>query len=124
MAKAKPVKPALSKESTDYINGIKNDKSSVNNKDVEEYLEHAIGSDGDREILADFIATIDRFERTDERFKRLTSLHAKAIEFSEAYHKLYKEASEEDSEMSELVQERLEWSKQNRVQSSDPKKVL
>ncbi len=106
------VEPTLSKESLSYINNCSG--GSVNKKDVEEYISHAIGADGDRETFASFIAIVDRFPRDDKRFKRMSKLHIEAKKLNEKYNSFFEEAVAFGTELSKLIKQRVEWSKQNK----------
>lgn len=108
--KLTPVEPILGDKTFDYISNS-NSKLDVTKADVKEFITHAIGHG--KEQYASFIAIIDRFDRSDPVFKRMTKLHIKAINSDDEYKKIYKEASDSESELSKMALARLEWNKQN-----------
>lgn len=105
------VEPTLSEESMAFVN--RSHKGLIKEGDVDEYIKHAIGEDGNRETFANFISIIDRFSRDDERFKRISQLHIEAKKSNEKYNELFKEAVTSGSKLSQLIKQRTAWSKKN-----------
>jgi hypothetical protein len=106
------VEPILRKESVAYIENIDIEVNKINEGDVEEYIMHSI-DDGNKETFASFIAIVDRFKRDDKRFKCLMGLHKCVMKTNKTYFKLYKEASDHDSEIFKMAVQRFEWNKKN-----------
>jgi len=113
--KITPVKPILSKESLDYISNIDKSKGDIKEKDIKEYIKHALGNDEDQiqETFASFIAVVDTLARKDPKFMRITDLHIQAVKLDEKYRLLYKETTKSKSRMEILAHERLEWTQKN-----------
>lgn len=114
-----PVEPKLDKELMDYITNIGDfvDVSKINKEQVSDYIGKVISDD---ETFASFIATVDRFPRSEKAFQTLTALHIKAIQESEDYKVMYKRASKypelidsSNDSLPRLIAERFEWNKLN-----------
>jgi hypothetical protein len=114
MDNVKCVEPILIDETKEYINNLVDYRSvEIIDSVREKYLKHVM-KDGDEETFASFVTLVDTLDRNCDLFRRVGYLHLDAIQSNEVYKKLYEESFKFDSKLKKLIDERSEWTKNDR----------